>query len=91
MNDRPPRSMRYVDSRGRKQTLTSEQATYLDAGRRRFDAGWGGLNSTLTVRLLEERGLITLWRNHSGAYPRWRVTSLTKLGEEVLTRWKERA
>ncbi len=83
--------MRYVDSRGRKQTLTSEQATYLDVACSRggFDRGWGGLSSTLTVRLLEERGLLTLRENRTG-YPRWRVTSATKLGGEVLARWKER-
>lgn len=89
MSDGVVRSMRYVDSRGRKQMLTWEQSTYLDVASTRggFDRGWGGLSSTLSVRLLEERGLLTLQRN----YPGWRVTGLTKLGGEVLARWKERA
>jgi hypothetical protein len=39
---------------------------------------------------LEERGLITLRPGVEGHYPRWRVTSLTKLGETILDRWLTR-
>jgi hypothetical protein len=51
--------------------------------------GWGGLKSTLTVRLLEERGLVQLdrrpWeRNARGEIiERWEVTGLTMLGGAV--------
>lgn len=79
--------MRYTDTKGRKQTLTAEQATYLqEASRREFERGWGGLSSTLTVRLLHERGLIVL---NDLLYSPWRVTDITPLGEQVLARWKE--
>jgi hypothetical protein len=77
--------MRFTDSRGRRWTLTRTQALYLAEGdRRRLRYGWGGLRSTLTVRLLEERGLITLARWDS---PRWEITGLTHLGAEVLAAW----
>ena len=83
--------MKYTDSKSRAQVLTFSQFCYLErADRGGFDAGWGGMDSTLTVRLMEERGLITLRRNGSGSYPRWRVTGATKLGAEVLGRWKAR-
>lgn len=79
--------MRFTDSRGRKRTLGRTQALYLAEGdQRRLVCGWGGLSSTVTVRLLEERGLITLAR--SPAYPRWTITGLTRLGQAVLERWQ---
>lgn len=81
--------MNYLDSRGRRQTLNPHQATYLADAWRQFDQGWGGHYSTLTVRLLEERGLITLARNADPRRPRWTVTGLTKLGEQVLTAWRD--
>lgn len=81
--------MRYADRRGRNQRLTPEQAVYLGTGRlRQYPFGWGGLRSTQTVRLLRERGLLTL--RESPSYPRWTVTGLTTLGEEVLDRWNAR-
>lgn len=84
--------MRYLDNKGRRQTLTREQSTYLATTRLHggFDCGWGGLANTRTVRLLEERGLITLQRGVAGHWPRWRVTGLTRLGETILDRWRER-
>jgi hypothetical protein len=53
-----------------------------------FAFGWGGYKSTRTVRLLEERGLIRLGRNHcaAGADPLWCVVAITPKGEEVLAR-----
>lgn len=83
--------MRYTDSHGRAQRLTPEQAHYLHTARIRggFDCGWGGLSSTRTVRLLEERGLITL-RDNRTSWPRWRVTGLNILGETVLDAWQTR-
>lgn len=75
----------YVDSRGRRQRLTPEQANYLDAGQRGFTQGWGGLSSTLTVRILRERGLILL----DDRTTPWRVTRLTTLGEQVLQSWRD--
>lgn len=44
--------------------------------------GWGGMKSTLTIRILEERGLamVTNWRKDG-----W-VASLTKKGRELLRR-----
>lgn len=89
------RSMAYTDSRGQRQRLTWEQWVYLDTAGRQFDYGWGGLRSTLTVRLLRERGLIEL--NDSGRYSadsghrRWRVTGRTALGDQVIELWRERA
>jgi hypothetical protein len=84
--------VRYTDGRGRRQRLTREQVNYLLTVRLRggLDCGWGGLSATRTVRLLEERGLITLQRGTPGSWPRWRVTSLTRLGESVAERWVER-
>jgi hypothetical protein len=79
--------MRFTDSRGRRHTLTRIQANYLELGAtwRQAYRGWGGHGSTLTVRLLEERGLITVdWRTGPG----WKITGLTRLGREVLGRWK---
>lgn len=42
--------------------LTRTQSHYLDAMRwtGRLQCGWGGLSSTLTVRVLAERGLCSL-------------------------------
>lgn len=78
--------MIYTDSRGRRQTLGRTQALYLAEGdRRHLTYGWGGLRSTITVRLLEERGLITLARDGT---LRWTVTGLTHLGRTVLDRWR---
>ncbi|MFI1194169.1 hypothetical protein ACH4T9_13040 [Micromonospora sp. NPDC020750] len=81
--------MRYTDNKGRARTLTPVQALYLSTAhtRHQIDAGWGGLSSTLTVRLLRERGLITL---DDLLYKPWRITGLTKLGGELLARWNER-
>ena len=81
--------MKFIDHKGREWTLTRIQALYLAEGDRiRLMCGWGGLSSTLTVRLLEERGLITLARRSTD--PRWTITGLTHLGAEVLKRWRER-
>lgn len=83
--------MRYVDARQRGQTLTWVQWVYLDTAGRGFDCGWGGLASTGTVRLLNERGLIQLL--DYGAYSgvgRWRVARRTALGETVLAEWCRR-
>lgn len=82
--------MRYVDSRGRRQILTRTQAVYLDTAGRQFDRGWGGLASTLTVRLLRDRGLIVL-SDVLYADRGWRVMGRTRLGDEVLNRWKNDA
>lgn len=86
--------MKFQDARGRACTLTPVQAIYLQtADLHGFDCGWGGLRSTLTVRILEERGLITLVHVGllvPGRDPRWRVRSLTTLGEDVLARWRAR-
>lgn len=81
--------MRFADSRGRVWTMTRTAALYLAEGdRRRLVYGWGGLRSTLTVRLLEERGLITVrW---SSTYPRWEITGLTHHGQKILAEWKEK-
>lgn len=77
--------MKFTDRRGREWTLTRTQALYLAEGdRRRLRYGWGGLRSTLTVRLLEERGLITLGRWDA---PRWEITGLTHEGAALLARW----
>lgn len=77
--------MKFIDHRGREWTLTRTQALYLAEGdRRRLRYGWGGLRSTLTVRLLEERGLITLGRWDA---PRWEITGLTHAGAALLARW----
>ena len=42
--------------------LTAVQRRYLEVmeGRDRLKCGWGGYRSTVTVRILEERGLCTL-------------------------------
>lgn len=81
--------MRFTDRKGRQWTLTRVQALYLAEGaRQQLDCGWGGMSSTLTVRLLEERGLITLDR-HGRAGASWSITGLTHLGQQVLDRWRE--
>lgn len=81
--------MLYTDSRGRRQRLTREQWHYLTTAQlRQYPYGWGGLKSTLTVRLLNERGLLTLWEYET--YPRWTVTGLTGLGEQVLAAYNAR-
>lgn len=80
------RSMRYTDRRGQRQTLTFAQWVYLDAAGRGFEQGWGGLRSTLVVRLLRERGLIFL---DDRARP-WRVTGRQTLGDQVIQEWRER-
>ncbi|MEV2222772.1 hypothetical protein AB0E01_23180 [Nocardia vinacea] len=85
------RLVRYQDRRGQMHRLTAEQWHYLDtaAGRHGFEYGWGGLRSTLTVRILEERGLITLDRRHyerdsrGSIVDRWKVTGLSALGRAV--------
>lgn len=79
--------MKFTDRRGREWTLTRTQARYLtEADRRRLHYGWGGYRATLTVRLLEERGLATVrWWDA----PRWEITGLTTDGEALLKRWKE--
>jgi DNA-binding HxlR family transcriptional regulator len=80
--------VKFTDHKGRGWTLTRIQALYLaEASRQQLECGWGGLSSTLTVRLLEERGLITLAR--SSRRPRWTITSLTHLGRQVLDAWRE--
>lgn len=83
-----PRTMRYTDPRGRRQTLTWIQWVYLDKASMQFDQGWGGLSSTLVARLLESRGLITLHRYYTREVPSWRVTGRTKLGEQVMEAWR---
>lgn len=81
------RSMRYIDRRGQQQTLTFPQWVYLEAAGRGFEQGWGGLRSTLVVRLLRERGLIFLDDRSSP----WRVTGREQLGDQVIAAWRERA
>jgi hypothetical protein len=79
--------VKFTDGKGREWTLTRVAALYLAEGRRRrLVYGWGGLRSTLTVRLLEERGLITLARSHDPDR-RWEITGLTRAGEALLDRW----
>lgn len=77
-------TLTYVDSRGRHQILTRTQSRYLDLANRGFDFGWGGYRSTLTVRLLRERGLIVLDELLNKP---WRVTGRTKLGDQVIEAW----
>lgn len=77
--------MRYTDAKGRTQTLTLEQARYLSVADRELDYGWGGMRSTLTVRLLRDRGLITL---DELRYKPWRITTRTPLGSRVLADWQ---
>lgn len=84
----------YQDSHGIRRKLTRVQWVYLYEvwHRGRLEYGWGGLRSTLTVRVLEERGLIVLTRNsfakdHRGRWvERWTVSGLTKCGQEVAER-----
>ena len=79
------KTMRYTDRRGQRQTLTFPQWCYLDkAGNGGFEQGWGGLKSTLVVRLLRERGLIFLEDRTSP----WRVTGRQALGDQVAEAWK---
>lgn len=82
--------MRYTDTKGRTWTLTRQQAVWLEsADQGGFWRGWGGMSSTLAMRLLRERGLLLVTE-----YPtdprRWKVTGLTALGREVLARWSTR-
>ncbi len=83
-------TMQYRDADDRPRTLSFAQFVYLDTAESKggFDCGWGGLDNTRTVRLLEERGLLQLRRGYGRQ--RWRVTGLTHLGREVLEEWKER-
>lgn len=85
-----PHSMRYTDAGGQRRILTADQAVYLDTAWRQFDRGWGGLSSTLTVRLLHARGLLLLddflYRDRG-----WRVVGRTRLGEQVIDEWRRRA
>ncbi len=71
----------YVDSQGHRRRLTRVQQLYLqETQTRRLRRGWGGMGSTLTVRLLEERGLVTVnWLGRD-----WELTGLTTLGRSVL-------
>ncbi len=75
----------YDDSKGRPRVLSFVQWVYLSTAERRggFVKGWGGLDNTLTVRLLDERGLLTLDARRSP----WRVTGITALGRKVLDQW----
>jgi hypothetical protein len=75
----------YTDARGRRQRLTREQRGYLDVARQYHHVayGWGGYRSTLTVRILHERGLLSLSTNHHAGV-RWCITGITPLGETVL-------
>lgn len=82
------RSMRYTDARGQRRTLTFVQWVYLDSAGRGFRRGWGGLTSTLVVRLLRERGLIVL--DDFGGTSEWRVTGRQKLGDQLIEQWRER-
>ncbi len=61
--------------------MTKTQRFYLDESvmRGRLVKGWGGLKSTLTVRILEERGYIRL-RDHSQG---WKATPLDKGRDEI--------
>ena len=84
-----PRTMQYTDVRGRPQTLTWVQWVYLDTARKyKFERGWGGLDSTRTIRILNERGLLD-YRDGFGSRP-WQVTGLTRFGVEILERWHAR-
>lgn len=69
--------------------VTRIQLMYLKEARNRghFAYGWGGYKSTRTVRLLQERGYITISDRHCAAGAGlWCVTSLTAKGAEVLER-----
>lgn len=68
--------------------LTKTQVDYLRAMEfGHLTQGWGGYNSTLTVRLLEERGLIRLARyphiRNGRRTEQWRA-SLTQAGKDWL-------
>ena len=55
--------------------LTKTQIQYLDEiVTRRLTRGWGGYSSTQTVRILQERGYITLHDHYSG----WRAAPTDK-------------
>lgn len=84
--------MRYADGRGRPQRLTATQAVYLGAAvlQGRLVCGWGGLSSTLTVRLMEERGLVTVRYDRRDTSRRWEITSITPLGQNLAERWRAR-
>lgn len=79
--------MRYTDHRGDRRRLTPEQAIYLKSAGHAlgFERGWGGLNATLTVKLLDDRGLIK-FSPARGRSP-WKVEGLTTLGQRVLDAW----
>jgi hypothetical protein len=79
--------MQYTDRRGNRRRLTPEQAIYLNTANRPqgFERGWGGLDATLTVRLLADRGLINL--TPAGGRTPWKVEGLTALGRQVLDNW----
>ena len=83
------RSMRYTDSRNRKRILTFPQWVYLTEAGRGFEQGWGGLDSTLVVRLLRERGLIHL--DDRATHRPWRVTGRTALGDTLIEQWRAKA
>lgn len=80
--------MKYRDRMGREHRLTRTQRHYLtaveDVGR--LQQGWGGHASTLTVRLLEARGVVEVdWRRDG-----WCITGLTRLGQSLLAGGEER-
>ncbi len=80
--------MKFTDRKGRQWTLTRIQALYLtEASKRPLAYGWGGYRSTLVVRLLEERGLITV-RHSVEPDRRWTITDLTTRGGGVLADWQ---
>jgi len=69
-----------------RRKLTRTQLGYLDAiqWQGRLRRGWGGYSSTLTVRILEERGLVTLQRlPQLGKADSWEA-QITPAGSELL-------
>lgn len=61
--------------------LTKAQRAYLSAMLgHSLSSGWGGHSSTLTVRILEERGLCTLRQYGPGDW----VASITGAGRDAL-------
>jgi hypothetical protein len=52
------------------------------AMRDRLNKGWGGYSSTLTVRVLEERGLCRVQPDYNGP-GRWCAT-ITNAGQEAI-------
>lgn len=75
----------YTDRTGTARVLSFPQFVHLDTTHKfgGFEQGWGGLRSTLVVRLLRERGLLTLDDRRTP----WRTTGLTRLGKQVLDQW----